>query len=160
MELMVSRKSWHYQVFKWMYESTPGGGYLSKNEEPKTLCAYFWGFWIRLFVLLVSWSVTIFIGSMLTWCIPVLFWSGFHNHSGIAAVAGFSLSLVWVLIGLAWIHENFYRLKFFVRYIMRSKGLTPDQSKTMSFLQIAVESVKATKNRFCPMITYTTEGAK
>jgi uncharacterized membrane protein YhaH (DUF805 family) len=136
--MIINRKSWHYRWIQVLEKFTD-----NYKSDPITLCQYFWHF-IGLNFISLIWGLIIVIGVtfMLT-IIPILLWSHFKNGSH---SAGTILSVIGIVIGVLVCGGGLV----LVMDRLHNEGVP----KSLSFLNVVVEMIKATKNKVCPLIRY------
>jgi len=140
--MVISRKSWHYRYLDWSCDNF-------EIDLPKSLCGYFWKTVLVTVLNLLMGSLIV--GIILT--IPLLFWSWLHNGSPTSKIYLILLSvLAAVPCSAALIIKN-AREREEKLYQDRRRGIFPKE-KPAGFLKVIWETIKARKNKVCPLIKY------
>ena len=137
--MVISTRSWHYRwkVVLERYLDAP-------RKDCQTLCGYFWRF---VGVNLRALTKAMFtLGAVLA--LPMLLWSAFHNHSVAAKCLLIALAIFFVILFLIFAIES---LATELRYRKRASKM----EKSLGFGGVVVGMISATKNKVCPLITYT-----
>ena len=144
--MQINTNSWHYKVMNFCHNALHGETMWS-SDRPKSLCTYFWSFWIKLFAFLFQYSVitTIVLG------LPISAWSGFMNHSNKAmalfTIYGVIISFVVFILLLG-------QFKRYLRKRSHHASRSTKVNKGLSLLGTGIEYFKALKNKACPTIQY------
>ena len=135
--MKINKSSWHYRYMKWVDEKH-GGLY---GFPPKNLCQYFWMFvWALLKIPLLFVITGLIVGGFLYVLLLGFAWP-FYTFEGLL-IPQF-ISFVCVCIAMIGLLSNFI--------YMRSEE-SPD-----SVCSLAVNYLKAKKQKVCPIIKYENE---
>jgi hypothetical protein len=152
----VNENSWHYRLVKFSYTKLVNKQSWEDNK-PKTLCGYFWKFWgYNLAALWIGVLLTA-AASFFTIAYPIFAWAAFRNHSPVCLTFFIVDTIVWAalggLFGYVYLKDNWWKVR--LRFA-GARDASPVVNKSATMLGLAYEAAKATKNKFCPLIQYTT----
>lgn len=126
----INKNSWHYRLLKFLGESYINYDY----KDPTSLCSYFWfliGYSIRFILMTLVTISTILV-------LPLLLWFWLHNGNNSAKIYFIGIIFVFSIPFLiACIYEIIHR------------------SNNTSMGKVVFNTVKAYKNKVCPIIKYT-----
>ena len=148
----INRKSWHYRLYARAYKFNRSERLYSEwgNNEPKTLCAYFWGFIWHVLLASVSLAIIATALSLIALHIPLSLYSWLHNHSRsardflLAELAIVTVLTVIVLVTIGYVK---------VRDKLEDKAHAAAEGD-LTFTGVVLNKLVAGKRKVCPILSY------